>query len=181
MILKKLFLIYWKLVQFQEVPENTPYSHFLVVTSALSLFIILTIQWSFSDFDFSNDLLLTAFIATSLVLSFIIYTYAILFFRGLSSRLVQTITCLCSGHFIIHLLASPLFLLDPYLLHTNLKNPLILFLAVIYLFVTLGLSIWQFVITAYIYKYAMNISNIQSVMAAFGLIAVNILTVSFWR
>lgn len=178
---KTLCLIYWKLVKFQEVPENTPYSHFLMGISMILLISILIIQWSLSDFDFSNDLLITGFIAISLVLSFIIYTFAILYFRGLTPRLVQTVTCLCSAHFIIHLLACPLFLVDPFLIHTNIKNPLILFLAVIYLFVTLGLSVWQFVITAYVYKYAMNITSVQSVLAAFGLIAVNVLTVSFWR
>ncbi len=178
---KELCLIYWKLVKFQEVPENTPYSHFLMGISLLLLTLILIAQWSLSDFDFSNDLLLTSFIAVTLVLSFVLYTFAILSARGLKARLVQTITCLCSAHFIVHLLVCPLFFIDPYLIHSNLKNPLILFLAVIYLFVTLGLSIWQFAITAYVYKYAMNITNVQSVLAAFGLIAVNILTVSFWR
>ncbi|WP_298626663.1 hypothetical protein [uncultured Legionella sp.] len=180
-MLKTLYLIYWKLVKFQEVPENTPYSHFLMGISILLLVLILIIQWSLSDFDFSNDLLMTTSIAISLVLSFIIYTFAILYFRGLTSRLVQTITCLCSTHFILHFLAFPLFLIDPFLIHSNLKNPLFLFIAVIYLFVTVGLSVWQFVITAYIYKYAMNSTNVHSVLAAFGLIAVNVLTVSFWR
>ena len=57
------------------------------------------------------------------------------------------------------------------------------FLAIltIYLFVTLGLSIWQFIVTAHIYKFALNTTPIQSVLAAFGLVAVNVLTLSFWR
>lgn len=180
-MLKRLILKYWELTLFQETPENTPYSPFLMGVSVLLLTLILITQWQFSDFDFSHDLLTISGIAVSLVLSFIIYTYAILYFRGFSSRLVQTVTCLCSAHAIIHLLASPLFIIDPYLIKANLKNPLILFIAVIYLFVTLGLSVWQFVISAYIYKYAMNSTSVQSVLAAFGLIAVNVLTVSFWR
>lgn len=51
----------------------------------------------------------------------------------------------------------------------------------IYLFITLGLSIWQFVITAHIYKFALGTTPVKSVLAAFGLVAVNILTISFWR
>ncbi|MBL7478992.1 hypothetical protein [Legionella bononiensis] len=180
-MLASLFLVYWKLIRFQETPDNTPYSHFLLGISILFLTLVMTLQWRFSEFEFSDDLLLTTLIAVSLVFSFVLYTYAILYFRGLGSRWVQTVTCLCTSHAIIHLLASPLFLVDPYLEHTSLKNPLVLFIAVIYLFVTLGLSVWQFVITAYIYKSAMDSTNVQSVLAAFGLIAVNVLTVSFWR
>jgi len=56
-----------------------------------------------------------------------------------------------------------------------------LVIGVFYLFITLGLSVWQLVVTAHIYKYALNTTSIQSVLAAFGLIAVNVLTVSFWR
>ena len=117
----------------------------------------------------------------SLVFSFIIYTVALLFFKGLKTRAVQTVTSLLYVHCIIHLLALPLFIVDPYLTQANLKNPVVLFIGVFYLFVTLGLSIWQFIVTAHVYKFALNCTPIQSVLAAFGLVAVNVLTLSFWR
>ncbi|RUR18906.1 hypothetical protein ELY21_06700 [Legionella sp. km535] len=180
-MLASLFLVYWKLVIFQETPDNTPYSHFLMGISILFLTLVMTIQWNFSELEFSDDLLITTLIALSLVFSFVVYTFAILYLRGLGSRWVQTVTCLCTSHAIIHLLASPLFLVDSYLANAHFKNPLVLFIAVIYLFVTLGLSVWQFVLTAYIYKSAMSSTTVQSVLAAFGLIAVNVLTVTFWR
>ncbi|CAM2986030.1 hypothetical protein [Legionella worsleiensis] len=180
-MLASLFLVYWNLVRFRVTPDQTPYSHFLMAISMLFLILVMILQWSFSALEFSDDLLMTALIAMSLVLSFVLYTLAILYFRGLGARWVQTVTCLCSAHAIIHLLAFPLFVFDPYLVQTTLKNPLVLFFAVIYLFVTLGLSLWQFVLTAFIYKSALNSTQVQSVLAAFGLIAVNVLTVSFWR
>lgn len=180
-MIKELFYTYWKVTVFQETPDNTPYSHFLMGLSTLLFIILMMIQWNFSDVEFSDDLSIITLTAASLILSFIIYTYGILFFRGFASRWVQTTTCLFFTHIIIHLLATPLFILDPYLSQANLKNPLLLFVGVIYLFITLGLSVWQFVVTAHIYKYALNTTAIQSVLAAFGLIAVNILTVSFWR
>lgn len=180
-MIKQLLIYYWQLSLFREKPDNTPYSQVLMGLSAIILGVIMIIQWNFSDFDFSDDLLKTSLTAASLILSYIAYTYMALFLRGLGSRWIQTVTCLFSTHIIIHVLASPLIIIAPYLNQTSLKNPLLLFVGVVYLFLTLGLSVWQFVITAHIYKYALNTSAIQSVLAAFGLIAANILIVSFWR
>lgn len=176
-----LFSYYWRVSLLKDSPENTPYSIILMWISAVLLAVIMVIQWVFSDVVFGDDISITVMCAISLILSFFIYTYALLFVTGYAARFVQTITCLFVIHAIIHILASPLLLLDPYLSQANLKNPLLLFIGVIYLFVTLGLSVWQFVIAAHIFKYALNTTAIQSVLAAFGLIAVNILTVSLWR
>lgn len=91
---------------------------------------------------------------------------------------MQTATSLYCISIIIHILVIPLLIIAPYLSLANLRNPLFLFIGILYLFLSLGLSVWQFVITAYIYKFALNITAIQSALAAFGLIAVNILTIS---
>ncbi|HAT8179693.1 TPA: hypothetical protein JA361_09565 [Legionella pneumophila] len=179
--LKLLFSYYWRLSLLKETPENSPYSVFLLVIMCILFSIIMLIQWDIAELDFSRDWLLSLMMATSLILSFIFYTYAILKFQNLASRLVQTSTCLLSAYIIIHVLATPLFLIDTYLSAENLKNPIFLFIGMIYLFITLGLSIWQFVITAHIYKFALGTTPVKSVLAAFGLVAVNILTISFWR
>ena len=180
-MIKLIFNHYWELCLLKESPENTTYSRSLMVLSGILFVLIMVIQWNFSYFDFSDDLLVNFLMAFSLLLSYLVYTYIVLFFRGLPERLVQTLSCLFCTQIIMHILASPLLLFSPYLAHPNLKNPLLLFIGVLYLFFSLGLSVWQFVITAHIYKYALSTSAIQSVLAAFGLIAVNILTLSLWR
>ena len=76
--------------------------------------------------------------------------------------------------------AMPLFLISPYLTPHSLKNPIFLLIGVFYLLSTLGISVWQFVVTAHIYKKALNITPIQSVLTAFGLVAVTVLILSFW-
>lgn len=179
--LKQIYFCYWNVTRLKESPENTPYSLALFVMSILLFTLIMLIQWSFSRSNSSHDLLLVFSMGLSLVFSFIIYTGVILYFKGFGSRFVQTITSLLYAHSIVHLLAFPLFIIDPHLNHSNLKNPIFLIIGVFYLFITLALSVWQFVITAHIYKYALNTTPLQSVFAAFGLIAVNILTLSFWR
>ncbi len=180
-MIKLLFFCYWRICLLKESPERTPHSYVLLGLSAILLAFVLITQWRFSDTLFAEDFMTASMAAVSLVFSYIIYTNVILYFRGFQPRLVQTLTCLFCTRIIIHILASPLLLLDPYLSHANLKNPILLFIGVIYLFITLGLSVWQFVITAHIYKLALSTSAIQSVLVAFGLLAINILTVSFWR
>lgn len=179
--LKLLFSYYWRLSLLKETPENSPYSVFLLIVMSVLFSIIMLIQWDIAELDFSRDWTLSLMMAMSLILSFIFYTYVILKFQNLASRLVQTSTCLLSAYIIIHVLATPLFLIDTYLSAENLKTPIFLFIGMIYLFITLGLSIWQFAITAHIYKFALGTTPVKSVLAAFGLVAVNILTISFWR
>ena len=180
-LIKKLLSSYWNIFLLRQSPENSPYSIELFIISIILFISIISLQWSLAGFDFANDLLLLFIAALSLSFSFVFYTAALLFFKGLKARTPQTVTSLLIVHSVIHLLALPLFVVDPYMTHANLKNPFILFIGVIYLFVTLGLSIWQFIVTAHIYRFALNTSAIQSVLAAFGLVAVNVLTLSFWR
>lgn len=176
-----LWMYFWKLCLSRQHPENCPYSPFLLGLSGMLLTLLFVIQWWFSDLDGSEDLLLLTATAITVIFSYLLYTYVLMYVRGLSHRAVQTLTCLYSCHLIIHLFALPLILLAPYLSQSNLNNPILLLIGVIYLFFTLGLSVWQFIVTAYIYKYALNCTPVQSVLSAFGLIAVNILTLSFWR
>ena len=180
-MIKQVFSYYWQICLLKISPHNTPYSYFLLGLSAFLLALVMVIQWSFSDVVFSDDIYITLLAVLSLLLSFYIYCYLVLYFRGRIGRFIQTLTSIFFAYLIIQIIACPLLLLDPYLLHANLKNPVILFFGVIYLFISLGLSVWKFVITAHIFKYALSTTAIQSVLAAFGLLAVNILTVSIWR
>lgn len=169
---------YWDICLLKESPENTPYSITRMFLSGILLALIMVIEWNFSTFTSSADVGSNLFIATCLILSYVIYTYIVLYLRGYTSRLVQTITTLFYISIIIHIMVAPLLLISPYLSQIHLKNPLLLFVGVLYLFLSIGLSVWQFVITAHIYKHALSTTSIQSVLVAFGLIAVNILTVS---
>ncbi|TAL62363.1 MAG: hypothetical protein EPN84_06610 [Legionella sp.] len=176
-----IILYFWQLSLCRENPKNSPYSLGLMLFCGFLLLILLVMQWWLSDFEISADLLFVNLAAFCLLVSYVLYTYALLAFRNIASRAVQTITCLFATHTIVHLFAMPLILTAPFLNRFNLENPLLLLLAVVYLMATLGLSIWQFIITAHIYKDALDCNPVQSVLAAFGLIAVNILTLTFWR
>lgn len=180
-LLKQLLSNYWRICLLKESPENSPYSTELLCFTLFLFTLVLTLQWRLSEYNFSSNLIQSLVVSLSFALSFILYTAALLFFKKLKSRIVQTINCLLFVYSIIHIVALPLFLIEPYLTPDNLKNLFFLFIGVLYLFITLGLSIWQFMVTIHIYKFALNLSPIQSVLAAFGLVAVNVLTLSFWR
>ncbi|MCW8397651.1 hypothetical protein OQJ26_02470 [Legionella sp. PATHC038] len=178
-MLHLIFDRYWDICLLKDSPENTPYSVTRMVLSGVLLALLMTLEWNYSYFNSSEDMVNNLFISVCLVISYIIYTYLILYFKGLTSRLIQTVTSLYCINIIIHILVIPLLILAPYLSLIHLRHPIFLFMGIVYLFLSLGLSVWQFVITAHIYKYALSTTAIQSVLAAFGLIAVNILTVSF--
>jgi hypothetical protein len=177
-MLNLIFDRYWDIFCLRESPENTPYSIARMISSGIMLFLLILIEWNFSYFRSSENIVNNALTSICVVLSHVVYTYFLLYFKGLAARLVQTITTLYCVNIIIHILVIPLLLFAPYLSLIHLRNPLLLFFGIFYLFLSLGISVWQFVITASVYKFALNITPIQSVLAAFGLIAVNILTVS---
>ncbi|KTD60663.1 hypothetical protein Lsan_1954 [Legionella santicrucis] len=173
-----IFDRYWDICLLKESPENTPYSISRMVLSGFFLALLIMIEWSVTSFKSSNGMVNSALISFCLIISDVIYTYLVLSFKGLAARLVQVVTSLFFINIIIHILVIPLLLIAPYLSQIHLRNPLFLFLGIIYLFLSLGLSVWQFVITANIYKFALNLTMIQAVLTTFGLVAVNILTVS---
>lgn len=178
--MNNLFRCYWRLALLKETPANTPHSPVLMILSALLFMMVMIYQWSHSSLAFAKDFAYSVIIALSLAASFVVYSYAILAVKGLLSRLVQTVTSLFVVHSLIHLCAVPLFLFDPYLANVQEKTPLILLIGMIYLLITLALSIWQFAVTAHIYKHALNINFMRALLAALGLVAINILTISFW-
>ena len=117
----------------------------------------------------------------ALLASYGIYTFALLKAFRVPHRTVQTLTCLLAGHTIVHLFALPLLLVTPWLANANIVQPEALLVGVIYLILTFILTVWQFMVTIHIYKHALGIEYFPAVLASFGLIACNILIVSFWR
>ncbi|QEY52166.1 hypothetical protein [Legionella longbeachae] len=173
-----IFDSYWDICLLKESPENTPYSVSRLVLSGFFLALLIMTEWNVTSFNSSDDMTNTALISCCLIGSDVIYTYLVLSFKGLATRFVQVLTSLFIINIIIHILVVPLLLIAPYLSQVHSRNPLFLFLGIIYLFLNLGLSVWQFVITANIYKFALNVTMIQALLTTFGLVAVNILTVS---
>lgn len=172
---------YWQVSIFKETPANTPYSLLLLWTIALFFFFLIVLQWMIADIDQAFTFTISSLAGLTLLLSYGVYTFLLLFAFRVPHRFVQTLTCLLAGHAIVHLFAFPLLLVTPWLAEVNIVQPVALFVGVIYLILTLLLTIWQFMVTVHIYKQALMIDYLPSVLASFGLLASNILVVSFWR
>ena len=172
---------YWQVSIFKETPANTPYSWLLLGLTALFFYLLIVLQWMIADVEQLFILSTSLLAGGTLLASYGLYTGALLLAFRVSGRFVQTLTCLLAGHTIVHLFAFPLLLVTPWLAETTIIQPLALLVGVIYLILTLMLTVWQFMVTVHIYKHALAINYLPAVLASFGLLASNILIVSFWR
>lgn len=172
---------YWQVSLLKETPANTPYSVFLLGVMVLFFLLLIVMQWMIADFEHVFTFSRSIVAGAALLLSYAIYTYALLLVFRVANRMVQTLTCLLAGNSIVHLFAFPLLLMTPWLMQANAVEPLALLIGIFYLVSTLILTIWQFMVTVHIYKHALMIDYLPAVLASFGLLACNILIVSFWR
>lgn len=177
---KELFKRYWRVSTFQDTPANTPYSPFLLSIAAGLFFLLIVLQWRIADINQQVNFGVAILAGLSLLTSYFLYTYALLKFCQKVNRFLQTLTCLLLSHFIIHVFVLPLLLLAPILVEANFSQIAALILGTSYLVLTLALTAWQFLIAAYVYKHALEVDYLASVLASFGLLAMNILLVSFW-
>ena len=172
---------YWHVSLFKETPANTPYSLVLLGIIAGFFFLLLVMQWLIADLDQLFTLTMSLLAGISLLSCYGLYTFALLAAFRVPNRTVQTLTCLLAGHIIVHLFALPLLLMTPWLADANTTQTLALLVGFVYLILTLILTVWQFMVTIHIYKHALGIDYLPAVLASFGLMACNILIVSFWR
>lgn len=172
---------YWQVAIFKETPGNTPHSLLLLGGIAIFFFLLVVIQWLIADVDELFTLSTSILAGVTLLATYAVYTSVLLLAFRVPGRIVQTLTCLLAGHTIVHLFAFPLLLVTPWLAEPTVIQPLALLVGVVYLILTLILTVWQFIVTVYIYKHALAIEYLPAVLASFGLIASNILIVSLWR
>ncbi len=177
---RQIIYKYWQVSTFRETPANTPYSPLLLGLIAFLFLIEVILQWLIAGASrqFSFMILIPA--GLSLIASYFLFTWLLVKYYGRTNRAVQTITALLASYFFIHLFAFPLLGFAPFL--ADLKvNQVLAFLSTVFFFsATLGLVIWQFLIAAYIYRYALEVDYFTSLLMSFGLLAFNILTILLW-
>lgn len=172
---------YWNVSLFKQEPGDTPYSTLLLGIVCVVFFALIVCQWLISDINHQLTWGMALLVAASLVLSYVAYTWILLSMFRLKARFVQTLTCLLAGHTIVHFVAFPLLLILP--LFMGAHNTVVVgsLIGIAYLILTLMLAVWQFMVSVYVYKQALSTAYFSAVLASFGLLAFNILTVSFWR
>ncbi|MBA2709764.1 MAG: hypothetical protein H0U57_04120 [Tatlockia sp.] len=172
---------FWRVAILKDSPGNTPYSSVLMVIVSFLFFTLTIIQWYLADIKQEFNLAISILAALTLLCSYFVYTYVVLTIYRKANRALQTLTTLLSSHMIVHLFAFPLLIATPFLVKADLQQMAVLFIGILYLVFTLLLTFWQFAVTVYIYKQALELDNLRAVLASFGLLACNILTVSYWQ
>ncbi|OCH98858.1 hypothetical protein A8135_08830 [Legionella jamestowniensis] len=172
---------YWLVATFKESPANTPYSVPLLVFIAFLFSTLIILQWYMADIKQQFELLSAIAAGVCLILVYFIFTFVLLKVNDKVSRLIQSLTSLLASHLIVHIFALPLLIVAPALAAAKVSHGLALILGLIYLVLTLVLTVWQFLVTVHVYKLTLEVDNLTAVLASFGLLACNILTVSFWR
>ncbi len=171
---------YWNVSVLREKPENTPHSLFLFAFVVFAFFSLIVLQWMMTDVSQQLSFGVALMIAGSLVMSYVTYVWVLLRLFRLQSRFLQSLTCIFAGHTAVHLVAFPLLLIMPVFLKMPGLSTVSPFIGVLYLALTLILAVWQFMISAYIFKHALTSSWLSASLSSFGLLACNILTISFW-
>ena len=176
-----LFKRYWQVAILKGSPEDTPYSPLLMILVSLLFFFLIILQWQLADIKETFNIAISILAAVTLLCSYFVYTYVLLKIYRKANRALQTLTSLLACHLIIHFFAFPLLIGAPLFSSTNMNQAMILLIGILYLILTLVLTGWQFLVTIHIYKHALELDNLTAVLASLGLLACNILTVSFWQ
>jgi hypothetical protein len=175
-----LIKLYWQIAVFKQSPSATPHSPLLLGITGIFFCGLIACQWLISDMDERMTVSLAFLVAGALGVSYFLYTSVLLQLFHRSNRTLQTVTSLFATHAIIHLFTMPLLILTPLMIESGTIQVLAPFVGVLYLALTLFLTIWQLTVTAYLYKHALSIDAIPAFLASLGLLACNILIVSFW-
>jgi len=170
---------YWQVAIFKETPANTPHSFFLLIIFLIVYLCSIIAQWLIVPQHQTIRFIVLFLAGLLLITSYWLYIFFILKIYDKTNRLVQTLTTIVACTLIVHVLAFPLMYAGPLLLNSKLDQVLTLLLAIIYLFLTIIFSIWQFLVTAHIFKEALESDWMTSVLVSFGLLAFNILAVSY--
>lgn len=172
---------YWQVATFKESPANTPYSVSLLVFVAFLFSTLIVLQWYMADIKQQFEIASSVAAGICLIIVYCIYTFLLLKVNNKANRLVQSLSSLLASHLIVHVFALPLLIVAPALAAAKMSHGLALLLGLIYLILTLILTVWQFLVTVHVYKLALEVDSLAAVLASFGLLACNILIVSFWR
>ncbi|KTD65785.1 hypothetical protein Lspi_0497 [Legionella spiritensis] len=172
---------YWRVTIFRENPRNTPYSLFILCLAMTFYFLVIVAQWAMIDLNHRFALNKILLASGLLVFSYYLYTAILLLARKKQNRLMKTLTALIISHLFIVIIGFLLMLFMPSLVNADMSLPSMRFLLLLYILKMLLLSAWQFLIAAYIYKNALESDYFTAILASFGLLAFNILTVTFGR
>lgn len=166
---------YWRVTVMRDTPANTPYSPTMLALASFLFLLIVSVQRALAVKD--ADLASSLAGGIIILFSYYLYTYVVLRMSAKKNRFVQTLSCLLFSYLIIHLMAFPLIIITQYLV--GQENSLVVVYILMILFLcALFLAIWQFLVTASIFRHALDLSFFQGIMVCLGLVGFSIVILS---
>ena len=168
--MKSLFELFWQICVFRKGPDQVPHAPallglLLIAILVLSAFLLLALEPSYFVAKMAGS--------AASIGAWCLAVYAILSFKKLSNRFVQTMTACLGSDLIISILSIPLQIVASRLpIESSISS--ILWLAM------LVLIIWDILIKARIYSMAMRLGRLQGNFLAIALwISLFVISLSF--
>lgn len=152
--------------------------HFLVI--AFVYMLINTIQFLYADMAHKKTMHQAFGETFSILTTTAVFTIVVLIFSQRSTRLLQTLSSLYGVQIIISLLLLPLIFTAPMLLFPEQNRAILLFVAIIYLALTVIMNVWILFIQAYIFKDALNTGYSQSILVSLALMSLNVIVFKYF-
>ena len=168
--MKALIMLFWRIATFRAGPQAIPYSVPLCIGF---LFLNTVLAWlHFTQAKLNID---PALLAILLMLATLVFTYLVLLIRSVTKRFVQTVTAIVGLNFLINLATTPLLLIPLYLIKQQYPQLLHAIISFIYIVIVIMINVWVIMINAFIYSEALSLSLLTGLLAAIGLLGINIL------
>lgn len=167
--MRDLVNLFWDICCLRRGPQDLPYSKVLFV-----LLIVISSIISISQLMLQQRFMQAAS-QTILMLSLtMLFNWGILKIKNLEARFVQATSALIGTGTIVNLLIYPLLLFHFYILRPDEEHVIIVALSLIVLCLIIGLNIWAFIITAHIFRNALNSSFFAGLLVTFAYVAFHV-------
>jgi hypothetical protein len=167
-----LIVCIWQICLLQKGPQDLPYSPSLFLTAFLANALL-----GWYQFTHRLGLLEALFNVIVFVLILLAFTYLVLFLKNKVTRFMQTLTALMTTSVVINLIILPFLLLAPALLGTE-PGAAQISIVWFYTLLIITMNIWSLLITAHIYRHALDVNMAVGILVTLGLFACNLLAFS---
>ena len=170
----QLIFLFWNICRLRARPEEIPYS-----TNLLWILVFFNILLGWGQLVIQEIAIEALFHSVILIGFALFFTVAVLQFKQMGSRVVQTLSAIMGTGLILSILITPLLVSQHYLIQMTQPFPLWAHvLSSITVILMLGVNVWILIITAHIFRHALDTRFAIGMLVTIALVGFNILLYS---
>ena len=167
----KLYLqLIWRICKLQAGPEDVPHSNILLIG-----IVILSVLLGWLPMLLQKGLAAGLMTVVATLTVMVLFVYAVLQIRGLARRFVQTLTAIVSVDILIKLVALPFLILMAWMIAVKPEDSVLNTVSFLYLIVILVVNVWGIIVTAHIFRRALNTRFIVGLLITFAMIGLEMI------